>query len=428
MKRILLLLVVKIGIVSCCLAQNPDFIYADNVKNVKLYLTGNPFAYPILRLNGGERMELHFDDMNGGVGDYSYTYQLCNADWTPAMLSPFDYIRGFSQNRLINYRNSSIALTRYTHYQQILPENNCMPSRSGNYLLKVYANGDTSQLLFTKRFLVVDEKAAATVQIQQPFNGQYFYTHQKVAFNVNMKALDLVNPMQQVKICILQNNRWDNAITNIKPTFIRQNQLDYNTEEQSIFPAGKEWRWLDLRSFRLQSDRVTHADYRKDGTDIFLKTDIDRSKQPVLYYRDNNGMYINDVSESVNPLWQADYAKVHFSFRTPDGQPFENKELYLLGELTGYTAQPEAKMTFNAERGIYETTLFLKQGYYDYAYITVDKNSSSYIPDFSLTEGNFWDTENNYTILIYYRSLGGRADELVGLTQINSLGGRQGYN
>jgi hypothetical protein len=425
MKKLILLVAIVCGIVSRGLAQ-PDYTYVDNIKNIKLYLYGNPLGYPILHLNSGERMELHFDDLDGGVADYSYTYQLCNADWTPAMLSQFDYVKGFASNRLLTYRNSSVSLTKYTHYQAVLPENNSAPSRSGNYILKVFANSDTSQLLFTRRFLVVDTKAAAIVQIQQPFNGQYFSTYQKVQLQLDTKALDLVSPMTQVKVCILQNNRWDNAICNIKPTFVRQNVFTYNTEEDCLFPGGREWRWLDLRSFRLQSDRVTHADYRKDGTDIYVKTDLDRTKLPFMYYRDNNGMYINDVSESINPFWQADYAKVTFSFRTPDGHPFDGSDLYLFGELTNYGMDPEAKMTYNADKGLYETFLFLKQGYYDYSYITVDRKKPK--PDFSNTEGNYWDTENNYTILVYYRSIGGRADELVDVTQVNSLNGRQGYS
>ncbi len=427
MKRILVLLFFNAGIISCCLGQMRDYIYADNIKNVKLYMYGNQVSYPVLRLNGGEKLELHFDDIDGGVADYSYTYQLCNADWTPVMLNTLDFVKGFSQNRILTYRNSSISLTRYTHYQVVLPENNSVPSRSGNYILKVFANSDTSQLIFTKRMLVVDEKAAAIAQIQQPFDGRYFTTHQKVALKVNMKTLDLISPMQQVKVVILQNNRWDNAITNIKPTFIRQNQFEYNSEQNCVFPGGKEWRWLDLRSFRLQSDRVTHADYKKDGTDIFVRTDADRSRLASVYYRDNNGAYFNEVSESINPLWQADYATVHFSFRTPDGQPFDGKDIYLIGELTNFGAQPDAKMVFNETTGLYETSLFLKQGYYDYAYVTVDQKDPKHVPDFSYTEGNYWETENNYTILIYYRSIGGRADELVGYSQLNSLSGRPGY-
>jgi hypothetical protein len=233
--------------------------------------------------------------------------------------------------------------------------------------------------------------------------------------------------MQQLNVCILQNNRWDNYLHNIKPTFMRPGSLEFNTEEDAIFPAGREWRWLDLRSFRLQSDRVERADYSDNKTEIFVKPDIDRSQQRAAFYRDNNGMYFNEVTESINPLWQADYATVHFSFIPPGKMPFTGKDIYLFGELTNYGDAPDAKMTFNEEKGMYETSLFLKQGYYDYCYVTAEQNADSFKPSFEFTEGNFWDTENNYTILVYYRGLGDRSDRLIGFTKINSLAGRTGF-
>jgi hypothetical protein len=81
-------------------------------------------------------------------------------------------------------------------------------------------------------------------------------------------------------------------------------------------------------------------------------------------------------------------------------------------------------MRYNNESGMYETSLYLKQGYYDYTYITTDMNGGN--PSLESTEGNSWETENNYTILVYYRPLGARADELIGYTRINSLSARQG--
>src|SRR5215470_15829183 len=142
------------AIIFCCIfclsgfAQIPDFVYSPNIRTPQLYASGNQLGYPILRLNSGDRLELHFDDLDANVKNYYYTYQLCNADWSPAIISQFDYIRGFSQVRISLYHFSSIALTRYTHYQAIVPDVNSVPTRSGNYLLKVFLDGDTSKLVF----------------------------------------------------------------------------------------------------------------------------------------------------------------------------------------------------------------------------------------------------------------------------------------
>ena len=408
-------------------AQIPDAVYSPRIKSAQLYPFGNQLGLPVIRLNSSEQLELHFDDLDGGVRNYSYTFQLCNADWTPAMLSQFDFIKGYSQIRLNTYRISSIAYTKYTHYQASLPDRNCVPSRSGNYILKVFRDGDTAKLIISKRMLVVDEKAVTVAQIQQPFNGQIFRTHQKIQLKVNLnEQLNVVNHLQQIKVVILQNNRWDNAITDLRPSFFSRNQLEFNAENDCIFPAGKEWRWLDLRSFRLQSDRVANAKYSTTATEVFVKPDMDRSAQRFNFFRDNNGMYSIECIESVNPFWQADYATVNFSFVPPNNNILIGKDVYLLGQLTNYNLNEDAKMQFNNEKGVYETSLFLKQGYYDYCYVTIDKTARKKTAVFDFTEGNYWETENEYTILVYYRQLAGRADELVGFTRVNSLTGRQG--
>jgi hypothetical protein len=406
-------------------AQIPEAVYSPTIKSVQLFPYGNQIGYPVMRLGSDDRLELHFDDLDATVKNYSYTFQLCNADWTPAMLSQFDYIRGFSQVRLTTYRMSSIAFTRYAHYQAMLPDRNCLPIKSGNYILKVFLNGDTSKLAFTRRMLVFEEKSTIAATIQQPFNGVYFRSHQKVQFRVNInEGLDIVNPIQQVNVAILQNFRWDNVVSGIRPTFFSRRTFEYNTENDAVFPAGKEWRWVDLRSFRLQSERVETARYTNNATEIFLKRDANRDQQRFNFYRDANGMFTIDVTESINPLWQADYATVHFRFVPSGNSPFPDKDLYVTGKFTDFNLNSASKMTYNAERGEYEASLVLKQGYYDYAYVTVDRNERR-SPSFEFTEGNLWETENDYIILVYFRPLAGRADELIGYTRVNSLAERR---
>jgi hypothetical protein len=409
---------------SCCLgafSQIPDFVYAPNIKTPQLYISGNQLGYPILNLNGGDKLELHFDDLDADVKNYYYTYQLCNADWTPVQISEFDYIRGFSQLRISSYRFSSIALTRYTHYQAMVPDANCTPTRSGNYLLKVFLDGDTSRLAFTRRLLVLEGGASIAAQVLQPFNPQISQTHQKLQFTVNLRSLNIANAFQQIKVVLLQNNRWDNAQYLLRPSFYSGSNFEYNSDDNGVFPAGKQWRWLDIQSFRYQSDRVLHIDYSKNATSILVRPDPDRSRQSYYFFSDINGSFYTQASENVNPLWQTDYASVHFSFVPPGNIPFPDKDVYLLGKLTDYWLNDSTKMNFNADRGMYETTAFLKQGYYNYMYVTVNKNDPAKTPSFEFTEGNNMETENDYSILVYYRQLGGRADQLVGMASLNTL-------
>ncbi len=196
-----------------------------------------------------------------------------------------------------------MRFTRYTHYQAVLPDNNCAPSRSGNYILKVFLNGDTSRVAFTKRFLVLDNQTTITAQIQQPFNGEIFRTWQKIPFQVQLSdRLQVMNHLQQIKVVILQNNRWDNALINVRAYLLLWQKARFQYRRTDRYARWKEWRWLDLRSFRLQSDRVAKVNYNRTSTEIFVKPDVDRSQQRFVFYVDMNGMYTIETTESINPV------------------------------------------------------------------------------------------------------------------------------
>ena len=404
-------------------AQEPDKIYKSNIATAQLFQYGNQLQLPVYTLNSGDRFQLEFDDLEGNFKSYYYTYQLCDYNWKPVNLSAFDYIKGFTQNRITTYRYSSIALTRYTHYQAILPEQNSLPIRSGNYLVKIFLDGDTAKLAFTKRLLVVENKASVAASVVQLLSAQNFTTYQKVRFTVTTSDLNAFSAAQQIKVVVLQNNRWDNAQKDIIPTFVRGNVLDYSNENIAQFPGGKEWRWLDLRSFRLQSDRIDHADYGKTYTNMYVVPDIDRSAQRYVYYPDYNGSFNIVTYESINPFWQGDYATVKFSFAAPGGKPFTGKNIYLAGQFTGFEASDKFKMRFNESTGLYEASVFMKQGYYAYTYLLEDEKAVDYT---NILEGNYWETDNNYTVLVYYKSFTDRTDQLIGIGQINSRRDRPG--
>ena len=404
-------------------AQIPDHIYKPNIRTVKLFKYGDIYSYPAMMLNSGEQLVLHFDDMDGDVKYYYYTFQLCNADWTPADIQSYDYIKGFRSSRITTYRNSSIIATRYTHYQLVFPDRNLTPTRSGNYLMKIFLNDDTSKLVFTKRFLVVNNKAVVKAQITQPFNVNYFRTHQRVSVSVNTtnSQINSFSP-QDLKVTVLQNNVWSSGTIMDKPTIFRGNYFEYSNEENTTFQAGKEWRWISLKSLRLMSDRMQRiVDTDKVKTEIYVKPDVERRQQIYVYYNDLDGIYTIENSDGTNPYWQSDYAYVHFTFIPPGNKPYEGKSVYLFGELVNYEQNDDSRMIFNEEKGVYEKVLYLKQGYYNYSYVTLtDKKTENMQPSLENIEGNYWGTENSYMVLVYYRPFGARADELIGYTRMNS--------
>ena len=410
--------------VSAARAQIPDHIYKANIHSVKLNKYGDIYSYPVMTLNSSDQLELHFDDMDADVKYYYYGFQLCNADWTAANVQLFDYTRGFQSNRITTYRSSSIVQTRYTHYQVTFPERNSGPTKAGNYLLKVFLNDDTSKLIFTKRFLVVSNKASVSAQITQPFNNNFFKTHQRVQVVVNTAngQINTFSP-QDLKVVVVQNNIWSASSVIDRPTIFRGNYYEYSDEENTTFPAGKEWRWIDLRSLRLMSERMDKLfdSDTSNRVDVYVKPDGERRQQLYIYYHDYNGIYTIENRDNNNPYWQSDYAWTHFTFIPPGNRAYEGKSVYVFGELTNYEQNDASRMLFNEEKGIYEKALYLKQGYYNYSYVTLtDKKQAGIQPSFENTEGNYWGTENGYMILVYYRPFGARADELIGFTRVSS--------
>jgi hypothetical protein len=226
---------------------------------------------------------------------------------------------------------------------------------------------------------------------------------------------------QDVKVVLLQNYSWPTAAYLNRPTIYRGNYFEYSDENTNSFPAGKEWRWIDLRSNRLMSERMQRLDKQPTRTDVYILPDSERKNQIYYYYRDINGLYTIETTDKVNPFWQSDYSYVHFTFFPPGNVQYPERDIYVYGELTNYGADTSSKMTFNSEKGAYEKTLLLKQGFYSYSYVTLPVKKSDEPVSFENTEGNYPSTENIYLVLVYYRPFGGRSDELIGYSLLNSL-------
>ena len=418
MRSILYSLILFFSIPLAGFAQGK--LYNNNIRSVKLYKNGDQTALPLITLGEQNSLELHFDELGTEIKYYYYTYQLCNADWSPSILRSNEYIRGFQNVRITNYRNSSVSYTKYVHYQTQLPDRNSFPTKSGNYFLKIFLNNDTSQVVFTQRMMVVETKAQVAGQVLQPFTGSLFRTAQRISLAITTDSKIQVLSPSDIKVVILQNLNWQTASLLNRPTIYRGNYFEYSDENSTIFQALKEFRWLDMRSLRLLSDRMLDLQNKKDTVEVSVKPDAPRSSQGYVSYRDLNGRYTLETYDNLNPLWQTDYAYTHFSFFPPGNRVIPGRDVYLFGEMTNYGSDTSGKMIFNPDRGAYEKTLFLKQGYYSYTYMTQPPNRSS-PPEFGDTEGNYYATENVYTILVYFRPIGARADELIAMSQLSSF-------
>jgi hypothetical protein len=398
---------------------NPDSIYQTSIHTVLIHPVNKPLAIPVISLNEPTPLEISFDDFKADYQDYYYSVELRNADWSAVPMSAFDYLQGFNQNKINKFSVSSIATQSYFHYQFNFPNAQLKPTQSGNYILKVFKNGNTNEIVFTRRFFVTENQVSVAATVQEPFDGQISKTHQKIQFVLDVKKIPFFQT-DQMKATIIQNYRYNDVIAIAAPSFIRGNLLEYNSEDQFIFPAGKEARWLDIQNLRLRSDRIADLNSKERRTIVSVKPDLSRASTAYYTFNDLNGGFMISNTESLQSENQNDYAQVNFTYMPKDRIQFMGQKLYLFGALTNNSINKEAEMIFDPVLGYYKKSLLLKQGYYSYNYILRDKEGANPINDFTETEGNHWETENNYSILVYYRPPGARHDHIIGFGAVNS--------
>lgn len=391
-----------------------------NIQTVLAFPKGKPLALPVIGLNSQEELLIQFDDLAAQYQQYYFTIELMDIHWQPVALNPFDYIRGLTQNNIRDYTISSIAQQSYYHYSFSFPTASCRPTKSGNYLMKVYRQGRTNELVFTKRFFVIEQDVSIAASIQEPFDGAISKSHQKIQVALDVKKINFLQP-ELLQVAVLQNTRFNDLLISNAPSFIRGNQIEYNADRDFVFPAGKEARWLDLQNLRFKTDRIAQIQSLGNGTNILLKPDQSRTTIPYYTFKDLNGQFIISNAESIRNEDQNDYAHVLFTYLPKNGIPYQDKTLYLAGALTGNQLDANARMQWNNAKGQYEKWLQLKQGYYSYNYILRADQSPNPMHDFMWTEGDHWETENSYTIFVYYRVAGSRYDQIIGFSSLNSI-------
>jgi hypothetical protein len=396
-----------------------DYVYKSRIRTVQLHESSWDYAAPILKLGGTEQLELSFDDLEGDKKQYTVTFVQCNADWTPSGLMVSEYINGFYDLNIINFDFGQNTLQKYTHYTIVFPQQNLQFTKSGNYILYVYANGDTKDIVLSRRFMVYDDKINMSATIRQTIGGDDQYNKQHIDFTISGAGYDLTNPYRDMKVVLMQNNRWDNAVTDIKPTFMNGNQLVFSLDDASTFNGGNEFRYFDVRSLRFLTERVKEITRDENFKyHAFLYNDESRASKPYLYYGDFNGNFMIRNRETQGRMdVEADY--VYVDFFLPYRNPEAKGNFYILGKLTDWRMNKTSKMTYNYTRSGYEARLYLKQGFYNYIYVL--SNDATTRGDETLLEGNHWDTENDYTIFIYHRKFGTYYDQLVGYKKLNSL-------
>ena len=386
--------------------------YEPFIKTVKLYPNNNlpdrEILAPVVSLNGNSGLILEFDAL---LEDYLFLQAKiihCNADWTPSRLSDIDILSEFNSFDLNNFEYSINTKTLFVHYIFEVP-----PTRvSGNYIIMVYQNSDVKDVVLSRRFMVYENALNISTQIGISSGVSMRNFNQQIDFSFNYGRVNVSNPLLNFHVVIRQNQRWDNAIIGLQPTKVRRDQkyIEYHQfTMENNFKGGNEFRYLDLSTYSFRGQNVAFINDKSNPITAIMNIDKNRSNQPYAQYRDLNGQYIIDTQEPLADKLEADYIDVTFQLSSNQKLP---DNVFVIGAFNDWQKLPSNKLSYDKSRKLYHKNISLKQGYYGYMYYL--GNNPYYF------DGSYYQTENEYDILIYYRESGYFTDRLVGYKAFNS--------
>ena len=393
-----------------------DMIYTDNIGTVLFHPSANQLASPRILHNSTDRLTLRFDDFDADFKNYFYTIIHCDANWEPSQIQKFEYIDGFHEDIIRTYARSINTVVQYTQYSLEFPTAEMRPRISGNYIFKVYLNGNPNDLVFTRRFMVFEQNVMIDGTARQSFLPRYFDTHQQVSFTINLGRYQISNPERDMKVVVTQNGRWDNAKRNVRPRMVLGNELVFDHEHELLFEGGNVFRRFDIRSLRSGSEFVADIFSTSRYWEVLLRNDINRSTQGFVLADHINGRFLIKNFDKPDDHLEGDYAWVYFSL--PFFEPIPNASIHIIGALTDWAPTEFNKLSYNFRENKYQASLFLKQGYYNYQYAVVrdGETQASVQP----VEGNHSVARNEYNIFVYHKRPGEFYDRLVGISQIST--------
>jgi hypothetical protein len=396
-----------------------DYTYKENIKTILFYKDGFELSPPLIQLGSDEKLLLSFDDLSDEMKTYKFTIIHCDANWKPSDMLQMDYIDGFSDDYINTYSSSFNTLQKYYHYELIFPSENLVPTKSGNYILKVFENEDTEEnLVLTRRFMIFEQKVDVTGEVKRATSNEDMNYKQEVDFAVSYSSYSIPNPYSDLKVILQQNGRWDNAVYDIKPKYVKDKLLDYDYDDVNVFNGGNEFRHFDTKGLQFISDRIQKTLIDSLGYEVYLLPDERRSSLVYSSDIDIDGMkFIKTDNAIKDPDTEGEYVYVHFVL--PYFEQISDGSIYIFGALTDWQYQKEAIMKYNKTNSAYVGTLYLKQGYYNYEYVYLKNNET--IGDETNIEGNHYDTENDYTLYIYNQEQGTSFDKLIAVKKLNSV-------
>ena len=398
-----------------------DTNYNDKVQTVLLHPVGDSLAKPIIHLNDMMgKLHLQFDVFSNDAPYMYYTFVHCNNDWSQQSdIQQIEYLSGFDSDDIENYSFSLNTMVDYVHFDLVFPTEDMTPKISGNYLLIVFENElSPENIYFTRRFMIVDDKANINVNIPRyPFDLSLGTDNQQLEMSISYP--DLFNSLaeQYSNVTIQQNGRWDNAVMGIKPTYVYPDYLSYENNPKTVFNSGNQYRHFNTSNLHNMPEQTRSVEMSNDYYVVTLYDDQRRNLYAYVNETDLFGEKIIYLERDERvAATEADYVMVEFFLEW--APVMQNQDVYVMGAITDWNLDERNKMTYDYNRKGYSLNLLLKQGYYDYIYAVREKGQTE--AEVTSVAGNFWQTVNEYTIYLYLFDTTQNYDQLIGVKTVLS--------
>jgi len=393
-----------------------DRTYSPTVRTVQFFKKGFTLAPPVLDLTAQEPLVLRFDDLQPNTENLSYSIVHCDADWRPSDLMTAQYLQGAPYDAVPGPSSSFNTLQNFLEYEVEVPNALMRPTVSGNYVIKVFRSGDEEDLVLTRRFLVFEQRVQVDARMTASRDVEMRDITQQLDLTIRYPGVNVQDPFGDLKVTVLQNFRWDDARTGLRPKFIRDRELLYDMPPQALFMGGNEWRNYDIKDIRFATQRIAHIRPGPLVYEVTLLPDASRAIKVYFDQPDINGrMLVRNDDVDGDPLG-TDYVKVLFTL--PLEMPLRGGDMYVYGALSDMQCRPAFRMQWDDARKAYVLEALVKQGFVDYCYAWLPEGAAA--PDLTRLEGSHFQTENDYLVLVYVRDHTLRCDRLMAAEFLNT--------
>ena len=394
-------------------SDTADGIFAPGFKSLQVRVEGNPLAPPVINMYTPDRIIVEFDEMAEEPRYLRYRLLHCNSDWRPSQLVETEYLDGFNQADIDNYALSESTLAHYVHYSLAVPDEDMRPTVSGNYLVQVFDEDNPDEVLLQTRFMLNENTASMTSSVTSRTDTDYNNRHQQISLDAGLDGTDVSDPFNDLRLVVVQNGRPDTRRVIDKPLRIGNRSAVYEHLASLIFPAGNEYRRFEMVNVHYPGLGIDHYDFAEPYYHAIIDTDKIRANDRYEYDEDQSGRYFIREFNSNYPAVDADYIITHFTLESPE---MPGMEVYLDGDFVQRRRDADSRMVYDRNRGAYVKTMLLKQGLYNYQYLTYPAGESAT----AAIEGDKYETVNEYLMLLYHRPPMSRHDRLIGAAVIYS--------